>query len=320
MVLLRLIVVLALGGAGLAVSTVAVAPYAQDLLGAGQLDYPDLNLDQLAQRSLAFAADGSVLAVLHAEENRVNVTLDDVPDQVIDTIVAVEDAEFYAHEGVNVRAIVRALFENVSAGAIEEGASTITQQVVKNSFLTPEREINRKTREIILAIELERQLSKDEILERYLNTVYFGGGAYGVGAAAELYWGSGIDALDWPEAALLAGIISNPVANDPILNPDAALAQRQLALDRIVELGYISQDQADLYATAPLPVQRAEVFREPDDYFIEEVKQRLLDDERLGETEAERFNAVFRGGLRIHTTFEPQTQALALFARASEIA
>ena len=187
--LLRLIVVIALAGVVLAASTVVVAPQIGAFLTAGDVEPPAIDLDPLAQRSLAFADDGSVLATFHAEENRQELPLDDIPRVVRATILTVEDEDFYSHNGVNLRATLRALAENVSAGGVEQGGSTITQQLVKNSLLSPEQDLNRKVQEAILAIELEKKLTKNEILERYLNQVYFGGGAYGVQAAAELYWG-----------------------------------------------------------------------------------------------------------------------------------
>jgi len=312
---LRLLVVLALGASGLAVATLAVAPQVGDFLSSAEVDPPEVNLQPLAERSIAYADNGTVLATFHADENRQEVPLRRIPPTVRRTILAVEDEDFFQHNGVNLRATMRALFENVSSGGIAQGGSTITQQLVKLSLLSPRQDLNRKAREAILAIELEKQMSKREILERYLNQVYFGGGAYGVQAAAETYWGQNVDQLDWGQAALLASLIQNPVGYDPVREPDVARERRRVALDRIVELGYITQEEADFYDVAPLPEARIDVLPEPNDYFVEEVKQQLLDMEELGATPAERYNAVFRGGLRIQTTFSPEAQFLALSAR-----
>ncbi len=175
---------------------------------------------------------------------------------MIDAILAVEDADFYSHNGVNFRAITRAFFENVNAGGVEQGGSTITQQLVKNALLTSERDFDRKRKEIPLAIRLEEQLSKDQILEKYLNTVYFGSGAYGVQAAAETYWGVDVGSLGYSEGAMLAALIANPVSYDPTLHPDVAYQQRRLALDRMVSLGKLTREDGDKYQTAPLPVRR----------------------------------------------------------------
>jgi penicillin-binding protein 1A len=312
---LRLLVVLALGAGGLAVATVAIAPQVGEFFTAGSVEPPEVNLRPLAERSVAYADNGSVLATFHAAENRQEVPLRRIPRTVRRTILAVEDEDFFQHNGVNLRSTMRALFENVSAGGIAQGGSTITQQLVKLSLLSPRQDLNRKAREAILAIELEKEFSKAEILERYLNQVYFGGGAYGVQAAAEIYWGQDVQDLDWGQSALLASLIQNPVGYDPVLEPDVARERRRVALDRIVELGHITEEEADFYDAAPLPEARIDVLPEPDDYFVEEVKQQLLDMEELGATPTERYNAVFKGGLRIQTTFSPQAQFLALSAR-----
>src|SRR5690606_17291197 len=150
-------------------------------------------------------------------------SLEEIPRQVRDAIIAVEDEDFYRHEGVNLRATLRALFENVSAGSIAQGGSTITMQVAKNSLLGPEQTLERKIQEAVLAMRLEEELSKDEILERYLNTAYFGNGAYGVQAAAETYWGVDVSELDWGQAALLAALIRYPNGYDPIKHPEIAV-------------------------------------------------------------------------------------------------
>ncbi|HYF45043.1 MAG TPA: transglycosylase domain-containing protein, partial [Acidimicrobiales bacterium] len=312
---LRLLVVLALGAGGLAVATVAVAPQIGEFFTAGSVEPPDVNLRPPAERSIAYADNGSVLATFHAAENREVVPLSRIPRTVRRTILAVEDEDFFQHNGVNLRATVRALFENVSSGGIAQGGSTITQQLVKLTLLSPRQDLNRKAREAILAIEMEKKYDKQEILEAYLNLVYFGGGAYGVQAAAEIYWGENVQDLDWGQAALLASLIQNPVGYDPVLDPETARERRRLALDRITELGYITEEEADFYDAAPLPEARIDVLPEPNDYFVEEVKQQLLDMPELGETATERYNALFKGGLRIQTTFSPQAQFLALSAR-----
>ncbi len=307
--------VLALGAGGLALATVAIAPQVGEFFTAGSVDPPEVNLRPLAERSIAYADNGSVMATFHAAENREEVPLRRIPRTVRRTILAVEDEDFFRHNGVNLRATMRALFENVSSGGITQGGSTITQQLIKLSLLSPRQDLNRKAREAILAIELEKTMSKQEILERYLNQVYFGGGAYGVQAAAEIYWGQNVEDLDWGQAALLASLIQNPVAYDPVLEPEVALERRRVALDRLVELGFITQEEADYYDIAPLPEARIDVLPEPNDYFVEEVKQQLLDMEELGATPTERYNALFKGGLRIETTFSPEAQFLALSAR-----
>ncbi|MEL7209508.1 MAG: biosynthetic peptidoglycan transglycosylase, partial [Actinomycetota bacterium] len=250
-VLLRLIkriaslgIVLVAVAAVAATTTLAVVPQAVTIATANEGTAADLELNELAERSSMFAADGSFLTLLTEEENREPISLDEVPQEVIDAILAVEDADFYEHDGVNLRATFRALVENVNAGGIAQGGSTITQQLVKNAILTPEQNLNRKTTEAFYALRLERQMTKDEILERYLNTVYFGAGAYGVQAAAETYWGyDSASELGWAEAALLAGLIRNPRDFDPTRFPDTARARRSTILDRLVATGDLTREE-----------------------------------------------------------------------------
>ncbi len=319
--LLRLASVIVLAGVGTAALSAALVPQAASLVTAHQETASIPELDPLAQRSVMYAADGSVMAVLKAEENRKPVKLAEIPQPVIDTVLAVEDAEFYQHRGVNARSLIRALLANVSAGGTAQGGSTITQQVVKNALLTPKRDANRKVKEAIYAIRLEREMTKDEILERYLNTVYFGNGAYGVQAAAELYFGIDVGGLGYPQAAFLTGLIRNPVGYDPFRFPARAVERRRISLNRLVDVGKITRDEADLIDAAPIPAapMTSAIPVPPEDYFVEEVKQSLLDDVRLGDTAQERYNAVFKGGLQIYTTFEPRLQQLALQARNDQL-
>ncbi len=320
-------------GAVLAVAVIVAVPALGRVATAGEAEGPPIDLSRFADyavRSQVYAADGSLLATLHGEENRQPVALDQIPATVKDAILAVEDAEFYQHRGVNLRALTRAMVENVQAGGVEQGGSTITQQLVKNALLNDERVLNRKVKEAALAIRLENQMTKDEILESYLNTVYFGSGAYGVQAAAETYWGKNVGELNWAEAAMLAAVISNPIAYDPTLHPDAAKKQRDVALDRMVAYGAITREEA-AYAkawalptgrctgvTGPRPSDCGEIAQPPpDSYFVDEVKNELLDltnheyDATLGTTYDERYKAVFGGGLRISTTLDPVAQAAA---------
>lgn len=277
-----------------------------------------------AVRSQVFGSNGEVIATLHGPENRDPMALADMPDTIKQTVMAVEDAQFYEHGGINLRGLVRALVENVQSGKVEQGGSTITQQLVKKALLSDDRVLDRKTREAALAIRLEGQISKDEILELYLNTVYFGNGAYGVKAASETYWGKPPSDLTWVDSALLASLIANPVGNDPILRPQKAKAERKLALERMVDDGLITRQQATEFDAAPLPVGKcvgisgprpAECGKveqpPPDSYFVEQVKEQLLADPRIGATYDERYAQVFGGGLRVYTTLDPVAQEAA---------
>jgi len=301
-----------------ATATLVAVPQMARIVNAHEGTAADLRLNDLVERSTMYAVDGSLMTVLAEEQNRKPITLDEIPQPVIDAILVIEDADFYTHDGINPRGTFRALVENVNAGGIAQGGSTITQQLVKNTLLTTDQNLGRKTTEAFYALRLERQLTKDEILERYLNTVYFGSGAYGVHAAAETYWGySSAGELGWPEAAMLAGIIRNPTGFDPTLFPDSARARRTLVLDRLVATGHITEAEADVYDLAPLPAERQKpLSTRPTDYFAQEVLERVLNDPSiLGGDKDQRRNAVYRGGLKIYTTFDPRAQAAAVNAR-----
>jgi penicillin-binding protein 1A len=318
--LLRFALITALSGLGLALVGVALLPAAKQLSSAGQSTEGVIDLGPLDQRSYVYAADGSLLATLRADVDRQPVPLAAIPAHTVDAVLAVEDAEFYAHDGINLRATLRALMANVDSGETVQGGSTITQQIVKAEIVGSEQTIDRKAREAVLARRLEGLMTKDQILERYLNTVYLGNGAYGVQAGAETYFGVSVGELDVGQSAFLAGMIANPSAFDPIRRPDAALARRDLALRRLIAYGRITDEEADRYSDTPLPTRINQVLPQAQDYFVEEVKQQLLDDERLGATAEERYYSVFRGGLEIHTTLDPRAQSMALQARNDVLA
>jgi penicillin-binding protein 1A len=281
------------------------------LLGAPKLAGARLALPPLAQRSVVYAADGAVLAVLHGPtSNRAPVPLDQVPKPLVDAVVDTEDANFWHHGGVDVRGVIRAAKADLSAGSARQGGSTITQQLVKNSLLTPTRDLRRKLAEVALAGQVERRLGKRGVLERYMNTVYLGEGAYGVEAAAETYFARPVEQLGAPEAALLAGLIRNPVGADPLRDPGAARARRATVLDAMVAHGHLAAADAQRADGAPLP---ASASHPPDaqDWFTDAVRQELLAAPRLGATVPERARALAQGGLRIQTTVDPRLQQAA---------
>jgi 1A family penicillin-binding protein len=310
--LCSLVLAIALGAVGLAATVAAVGPHVADVWNGNAAVSDTVNLDELALNSYVYAADKSFLGVLHGPQNRESVPLADVSPVLVKAILAVEDSEFYVHSGINVSAIARALVRNVASGGIEQGGSTITQQLIKNSVLSSEQDLNRKLPEAALALRLEKQMTKDQILERYLNTVYFGSGAYGVESAAQVYFSKSAKDITWPEAAMLAGIIKNPTTYDPTLHPDQAETRRRVVLERLRQLGEITRTEYFDYDGTPLPVvrqvQATSLDALEDDYFLEEVKQRLLDDVRLGPTREDRINKLFAGGLRIYTTLDPKAQ------------
>ena len=274
-----------------------------------------IDLDEqrpLALRSTFRAADGTVLARFF-EENRKLVDLDDVPQHLIDAVLAAEDARFFRHPGFDVRAIARAAMVNLAEGETVQGGSTITQQYVKNTFFRkPARTFERKARELRLAIEVERRYDKREILELYLNTVYFGRGAYGVGAAAESYFGHGVAGVDVAEAALLAAVIRAPSRYDPREHRERARGRRNYVLDRMAELGTLGKARARTARRRPLgaiPAAPPQEARYP--YFVEAVRQELMRDRRLGRSDDQRARLLYEGGIVVRTTLEPKLQAAA---------
>lgn len=260
-----------------------------------------------------YASDGSVLAQWHAGENRILVTATDLPQVVRDAVVAIEDERFWDHGGVDLQALTRAMVANIEAGDVVQGGSTITQQYIKSVILTPEVTVDRKVEEAVLALRIEETLTKEEILVRYLNTVYFGSGAYGIGTAALTYFGKNVSELNLAEAALLAGLIQRPARTEPQTHPEVARDRRNVVIDKMLELGWIEASDAEQARASPITLADqtplSDQARYP--YFTEEVKRRLLDDPALGATATDRYDALFRGGLKIYTTIDPIMQETA---------
>ena len=329
--LFRLAIVLALTGIVVGIVAVLSGPQIKEVATSGEWSHSPVALASTGTRSLIYDQNSELMATFF-DENRSPILLDLIPVEVREAILAIEDAKFYGHQGVDLKATARALIENVDAGGISQGGSTITQQLIKNLVLTPEQTVERKVQEAALAVRLEDQLTKDEIYEIYLNTVFFGSTAYGIKAAAEVYFGLDLanktpeeikttldEGLGWPEAALLASLISNPSVNDPTVNPQIATYQRRIVLDRLAELGYFTQAQAEEYALAPLPTQRFQPsLPSADDFFVAEVRRSLLEDPTfLGGGIESRLEDLLgiNGGIRVYTTFDPATQQMALDAR-----
>ena len=248
--------------------------------------------------------DRRVLAILRGDESRVLVSTDEIAPIMKQAIVAVEDKRFYEHNGVDVRGIARALWQDIRSQSVVEGGSTITQQYVKNAYSRNEQTVGRKVREAALAWQLEEQWSKDRILTAYLNTIYFGNGAYGILQAARTYFGGkSAGELTLAEAALLAGIPASPGLYDPVGNPRAALARRSFVLDQLVEEGRITPADARRAERIDLPKPesvRLPGTRGPAPYFVNYVTDQLV-----AEFGAER---VFGGGLEVRTTIDLELQ------------
>jgi penicillin-binding protein 1A len=277
-------------------------------------DYREHELP-LAQTSFLYAADGSLITRLHAAEDRVILPPRSIPQTIRDAAVAIEDKRFYYHHGVDVRAIVRAAYADVSAGEIVEGGSTITQQLVKQLYVGTDETFSRKIDEAALAWQLEDELTKDQILTRYLNTVYFGQGAYGVQAAARSYFGVDADRLSLAQAAMLAGLIQKPNDYDPFLHPTHARQRRNVVLTAMLDQGMIPEGAFDKASRAKVRLDTAvEDERYPFPYFVDYFKQWFLSNPKFGPTREDRYKLLFTGGLRIVTTLDPS------FQRAAETA
>lgn len=270
-------------------------------------------------------AAGQPLGTFREFELTVPTQPGDIPQVLRDAVVAAEDRQFWEHEGVDLRGLARAALENSRRRAVVQGGSTITQQLVKNRYLSTERTLDRKLDEMILAARLEQERTKEEILFEYLDTTYFGAGAYGVGAAARTYFHKSVSELTASEAALLAGLIPAPSELGPRENPFGAEARRQEVLQAMHEEGYL--DDAELeralaeqlwFAGLGAPDRPATVYHpaeepqvSPSPYFLDAVRQELV--ARLGE------DLVFRGGLRVETTLDPGLQAAAEESVASTL-
>ena len=245
------------------------------------LDDPGLGDKPLT--TIVYAADGTVIAQWHAGENRTLIEYEDLPQHVIDSVVAIEDERFWLHPGLDLQAVARALAANVDAGSVVQGGSTITQQYLKNVLLTTDVSVDRKVEEAVLALRLEEGLEKQQILERYLNTVYFGAGAYGVGTAASIYFGKPVEELTLAEAALLAGLIQAPSTTDPYRDLDAATKRRNVVLEKLGELGWV--EAHDVAAAREEAVQlkpQESRGRVVHPYFVAEVQRRAAARSGLG--------------------------------------
>ncbi|MBM3685323.1 MAG: hypothetical protein FJW83_12440, partial [Actinobacteria bacterium] len=280
----------------------------------------DVVLPAVFESSRVFAADGTLITRLRAEVNRDLVPYSAFPKSLVDATIAIEDRRFFQHNGVDPQGILRAAGANAAEGGIAQGGSTITQQYVKNALLGPEQTVNRKLREIALAWQLERTTSKELILELYLNTVYFGQGAYGAEAAAQTYFAKSVTALAVEESAVLAGLIQLPSVTDPFNEPELALARRNVVLDAMLETGAIDDAEHARATAAPITLGKAApepVERYPAGHFVEEVKKWILADPRFGDDDEARRRLLFGGGLRIYTTLDLAMQTAGEAAIAS---
>lgn len=257
-----------------------------------------------AASSMVYDANGKLITTIHSVENRVPVPINKMPKELQNAFVATEDARFYQHLGVDPRAIVRAVYSNLLDRGVSEGASTITQQLARNALLSQEQTLKRKIQEAILALQIERQYTKTEILELYLNQIYFGQGAYGVQAAAQVYFGKNVEDLNLAECAILAGIPKSPNYYNPLNNSKAAKERQAVVLEQMVKYDYLTPQQANQAKGTEIKLaQKSPNTNSEASYFIDYVTQTLID--KYGA------DAVYKDGLKIYTTLDLDMQRAA---------
>ncbi len=303
-VLFALLIILFLIGGGAAAAV--VIHYVNDT--------PPFDPARLAtvETSYLFDSEGNEIMVLHEEQNRIVVDLEDVPEHVRQAFIAIEDERFFRHFGFDAIGSMRAAYANYQAGEIVQGGSTITQQLAQNAFLTTEKTYRRKVQEIWLALQLERKYSKEEILELYLNRIYFGNSAYGVEAAAQTYFNKNIGEISLAEAAMLGGIVRSPNNFNPINDETRAEERMQTVLLNMERVNYITENQRrealdeELYYAEPRDPEY------PYPHFVDHVVHSELPEvlsaiPSIGSRE-EAYRAIYTGGLRVYTTLDPKMQ------------
>ena len=285
-------------------------------VGIWQLDIPHwkkLDLNKLyaqPQSSVVYDASGNAVGAFATGRLRVWTPLKDIPEQVRNAFLAAEDQRFYEHCGISVRRILAALVNNLRTRSYSQGASTITQQLIKLTHLSETKTLSRKAQEAVLALQLERKLSKDEILECYLNTIYFGSGAYGIAAAADVYFSKEVSQLTLAESALLAGVIKAPSSYAPHLNPEKSVQRRNFILGEMEDCGYITAQQAESARQESLRLVMRDNTGERYGWFMDAALS------EASELLALSVDDVLSAGYSIRTAFDPalQDQADALFS------
>ncbi|MCH3914953.1 MAG: penicillin-binding protein 1A [Acidaminococcaceae bacterium] len=253
-----------------------------------------------AASSQFFDAKGNLLCTVDSEEDRLPVPFAKVPKNLQNAFLAAEDIRFYEHSGVDFRGIARAIYTKIAYNEVQ-GASTITQQLAKNYFLTQERTMTRKIHEAFIALQLEQKYSKQEIFEMYMNQIYFGQGAYGVETAANTYFGKHVQDLNLAECAMIAGLPKSPNYYSPLANPKAAVARQKTVLEQMYKYKFITKDQMDKALKTKLVYKRLTTSLGSKKYFIDYCIQLLID--QYGP------DAVYKQGLKVYTTLDPKMQA-----------
>jgi membrane peptidoglycan carboxypeptidase len=320
--------------AGLAIPFAGVLGMGTNAVSKSMKDFPiEIANDPLSERSRVLDAQGHVIATFY-DQNRVNVPLAKIAPVMQQAIVAIEDARFYHHGALDVKGTLRAFITNQANDGVTQGGSSITQQLAKMTQLNQaktkeerkaatEDTYQRKLQELRLAVAFEKNYSKDWILERYLNIAYFGDGAYGIQSAARHYFSKDAGELDVRQAALLAGLVKNPVGYDPTTYPDRALTRRNTVLNRMAALGDIPQSEADETAAKKLGLKvspaRNGCLGSPAAFFCDYVRRYLLADPALGKTVDDRQQLLNSGGLTIRTTVDMRFQRAADKATAAHV-
>jgi len=272
-------------------------------------DAPPLDTNKLksSETSIIYDQDGKEIAKIHGAEDREHIKIDDVPQVVKDAFLAIEDVRFYDHSGVDPKAIARAAVANVTEGYGSQGSSTLTQQLVKLYFLSPEKTLKRKVQEAYLSLQLEKKFSKNEIFEMYLNRIFFGHNAYGIKAAARTYFDKDVKDLTIAEAATIAGLPKAPNTYSPFKNPETAKKRRNAVINNMFKYGFITAEQAEEAKADDFSTLQkgstANKISYPYQYFVEYVQEEL--EKKYGP------DKVFKGGLRVYTTLDPKIQQAA---------
>src|ERR1051325_10197077 len=254
---------------------------------------------QMPERNTVFDVDGKIYSRL-AGSNRLKVSLSEISPFFIDALLTREDTRFYQHGGIDYRGILRALVRDILSASAKEGASSITQQLARNSLPLGGRTLNRKLLEAMVALRIEREFTKQQILELYINRIYFGAGCYGVETASQAYFGKNASKLNLSEAALLAGLIRSPNRFSPLKNPEGAAAQRNAVLDRMIRLKKIPRAQAAEARLARINTHPKRMLQIQENYAMDAVQRDLnylLTQDQMDD-----------GGLSIYTTLDPSVQ------------
>src|ERR1051325_1308980 len=268
------------------------------------------NVGEMPERSTVYDVDGKIYSRL-AGANRLKVSLSEVSPQFIAALLAREDTRFYDHKGVDWKGILRALVRDVFSMSAKEGASSLTQQLARNSLPLGGRTLSRKVLEAMVALRIERDFTKQQILELYVNRIYFGSGCYGVETASQAYFGKNASKLNLSEAALLAGLIRSPNRFSPLKNPEGAAIQRDAVLDRMVELKKITRAQADLAKKTKVVTHPKRMPQIQENYAMDAVQRALsliLTEDQMDD-----------GGLSIYTTLDPSVQSSAQDALETQL-